>query len=814
MKADIAGSFEDLRHAARALFHNPVYALSAVGAIALGMGATTAVFSTVDRVLFRAMPYAHEDRLVSVGMMAPLDTNEFMFGDELTDLRHNPGPFAEVTSFEAGARACDLNQQNPVRLACLRVAANFLETLGMPLAAGRGFSAAEDLPNGPRVAMISYELWQSRMAGDRSAIGRTLVLDGVPVTVVGVLPKDFETPTLVRADVLVPQALNEATEHAGRAFRVFARLKPGVTVAQATAELGPHFARALATVPPQFRKEVHLRVRPIRDRQVGDARLASLALFGAVLAVLLIACANVANLMLARAVVRQRDLAVRLALGAPRWRLVRQALSESLFLAAIGGAAGCALAYGLVRAFASIAPAALPHLDEASLDGRVLAFTALASIGAGILFGIAPALRFPSGTLAGGWRSIGPARGGLRSVLIAGQIAASLVLLTAAGLTLRSLWKLASVPLGIETEHVVTAQFVLGRQLYQRDVDQLAFFNRLEQRLQALHGAQATAITDTLPPMGGTRGRPLSTITVEGVPRRPEGTGGMVSWRYVTPGYFAALGIPILSGRGFTEADRDASARSVIVGESLARRLFPGQDAALGKHILEDHGAWYTVVGVSRTVRNRGPAADADPEFYMLRKPAIDDTFRRAEPFTGWRAATVVVRTSVSPEFVARELRQTLASLDRTLPVETQTMQERLGQVNARPRFYAWLLGLFAAIALALAAFGLFGLMSFLVARRTREFGVRVALGATPAAIMRAALGSAARWVGAGILCGIGGSLAVARSLRSILYRADAVDPMVLAAGVALLAAVAFAAAAIPARRAARLQPLEALREE
>jgi hypothetical protein len=300
---------------------------------------------------------------------------------------------------------------------------------------------------------------------------------------------------------------------------------------------------------------------------------------------------------------------------------------------------------------------------------------------------------------------------------------------------------------------------------------------------------------------------------VEGVPRRPEGTGGMVAWRYVTPGYFASLGIPILRGRGFTDSDRDADTRSVILDDSLAARLFPGRDP-VGGHILEGHGAWYTVVGVSRAVRDRGPAADADPEFYMLRKPVIDANFRNAEPGSGWRAATVVVRTSVSPALVARELRQTLASLDPTLPVETETMRERLGQVNARPRFYAWLLGLFAAIALALAAFGLFGVMSFLVARRTREFGVRVALGATPAAIMRAALGNAARWVGAGILCGMAGSLAVSRSLRSILYQADAVDPAVLATGVALLAAVALAAAAIPARRAARLQPLEALREE
>ena len=351
----------------------PAFALTALLAAAIAIGATTAVFSAVDRILFRSLPYRDEARLVSAGIMAPLDSNEFLLADAYFDLRRNPGPFAAVTSFQAGAIACDLTEVSPLRMRCLRVEANFLDTLGVRLAAGRSFSAEEDRPNGPRVAIISHSLWQSRFAADPAAIGKTLNIDGMPTRVAGVLPADFVMPTLTSADILLPEALDEARERAGRALRVFARLKPGITLPQAQSALQPYFARVLELVPPRFRKEITLRIRPLRDRQVGDARAASFALLGAVLAVLLIACANIANLLLARAVGRDREIAVRAALGASRARLARLALTESLLLALTGGALGSALAFLLLRAFQAIAPEGLPRIGEATVDLRVLA---------------------------------------------------------------------------------------------------------------------------------------------------------------------------------------------------------------------------------------------------------------------------------------------------------------------------------------------------------------------------------------------------------------------------------------------------------
>jgi predicted permease len=749
-------------------------------------------------------------------MMAPLDTNEFMFASEYFDLRRNPGPFEEVTAFQAGEFDCDVTEQNPARLRCLRFESNFLHTLGMTPLLGRSFSAEEDRPNGPRVAMITYGLWRSRFAGDAQVVGRTIPLDGAATIIVGVLPSNFEMPTLARTDVLLPLALNEATEREGRALRVFARLKPGVSVQQAVAQLGPHFERALDRVPPKFRKEVSLRVRPVRDRQLGDARLASIALFGSVLAVLLIACANIANLLVARAMARDREFAMRAALGASRSRLIQQTLTESLMLGAAGGAAGCVLAYALLRVFIAIAPGGLPLLDKASLDPRVLLFAVAASISSSLLFGVAPALHLPQIRLLGGWHSAGPVRSGLRSVLVTVQIAVSMVLLTGAGLLLHSLWKLESVPLGMETEHVITAHFVLGKERYGHDAEQLALFNELESRLSALPGVNAVAITDSLPPSGGMRARPRATIIVEGQPPIPEGTGGMVSWRYITPGYFAALGIPIVRGRPFAKQDRDPGALSIVLSESLARELFASDDP-VGKHISMrgfEQDNWATVIGVSRDVKNDGPAKAGSPEYYVVRKKAVDLTFHVQEPPTGWRSASVIARTGLDAKVVANSIRGVIASLDPTLPVEMQTMQQRLRKITERPRFNAVLLSAFAATGVLLAALGLFGVMSFLVAQRTREIGVRMALGATPQRIVSLTLRYAARCTAAGLLVGLAGSIAAARSLRSLLFQVEPADPSVVAGAVLLLAAVSLIAAAGPAYRASCLDPMETLRQE
>jgi len=814
MLSALETALQDARYALRGLARNRAFALTAMLAGALGIGATSAVFSAVDRILFRALPYAGEDRLASVGMMAPLDTNEFLLADAYFELRRNPGPFQEVTAFQAGAFATDLTETNPVRLRALRLEANFLEVLGLRPAAGRAFTREEDRPGAPPVAMISYGLWRSRFAGDPGAIGRTLPLDGVPVRIVGVLPQDFEMPTLAEADVAQPLALNEATEHAGRALRPFGRLKPGISVRQAMAQFQPQFQAWLTTVPPAFRKEVSLRIRSVRDRQVGDVRLASLTLFGSVLAVLLIACANIASLLLARAVGRDRELAVRAALGASRWRLIRQTLTESLILSAAAGVAGCALAWLLLRVFIAIAPAGLPRLGGATIDARVLLFTLSAALVSGLLFGMAPALRRPVSPRLGGWRSTARFRGGLRASLVALEIACSMALATGAGLLLRSLWKLESVPLGMRSERVITARFELGRQRYGGAEQQLAFFNELEQRLAGAPGVEAAALTDSMPPSGGMRGRPFASIEVEGRPRIPEGTGGMVSWRYVTPGYFATLGIPILRGRPFTEQDRTPSTFVTILSESLARRLFPREDP-IGKRILKGpRGEWSTVVGVARDVTNLGTTRESWPEYYALRNHSVDYVLQNAEPPTGWRAAVVMARTAIDPKLAVGAVRALVASLDPTLPVEIETMDQRLHEVDQRPRFYAVLLAVFAAMGLSIAAIGLFGVMSFVVAQRAREIGVRVALGATPARILRMTLASAGRWTAAGVVIGSAVSAGVSRWLRSLLFQVAPGDPAAVGAAIAVLFAVALAAAAIPALHASRIDPIETLREE
>jgi putative ABC transport system permease protein len=813
MLSALEGAIQDVRFGTRSLRRHPGFAFAAVLAAALGIGASTAVFSAVDRILFRSLPYGDAERLTSVGIMAPLDSNEFLLADGYVDLRRNPGPFEAVTSFEAGNFACDLTEQHPVRLRCLRAEANFLSTLGVSPIAGRAFTAEEDRPNGPKVAMISYALWRGRFGQDSRITGRTLNLDGVPVMVTGVLPAGFLMPTLTGVDVLLPLALDESREHSGRAFRAFGRLKRGVSIEQAQVQLQAYLQRVLATVPPRFRKEVSLRVRDLRDRQVGSVRQASLTMLGAVLAVLLIACANIANLLLARAAGREREMTVRRALGAPRWRIVRQVMTESLLVGIAGGVAGCGVSYVLLRLFQSLGPNALPRLQEATLDVRVMGFALAASLVSALLFGLAPALG-KSTWPAGSGRIAGSSGGWLRGGLVTAQVALSLMLLTGAGLLLRSLWNLQSVPLGMESEHVLTAKFVLGRQRYATPQAQVAFFSELERKLAGLPGVQSAAITDSLPPSGGTRARPLATIDVEGQAPRAEGTGGMVPWRYVTPGYFGALGIPLRRGRGFSAEDRAAGTHSVVVNESFARQLLGGAEA-VGKQIRCGEGdAWCTIIVVAADARNVGFAKPAAPEFYLVRKLAPDATFANAEPPLGWRAATAIVRTGLDPRLAAGPVRSAIGELDGTLPVELETMSQRLDQLTEQPRFYAVLLGVFAASGVVLAAIGLFGVLSFLVAQRRREIGVRIALGATPRQIAALTLAFAARWTGAGLIVGGLGALVIGRWLRSLLFGVDAGDLRGLLVAGALLAVVAAATAANPARRAARMDPMESLREE
>lgn len=802
---------QDLRFALRSLWTRPAFAAIVILTLALGIGATTAVFSVVDRVLFRSLPYPHDERLVSFGVKAPFESIEFMLASEYVVLRSQPGPFESMTSLTPGGADCDLTEQNPVRLSCAPVEANFLATFGIRPIVGRDFTRDDDQPKAPRVALLSYALWQSRFAGDPKVAGRIISLDGKPVEIVGVLPSTFEMPTLNATDMLLPQALDVAAldrNHPQLVLRAFARLKRAVTTPQATAALQPWFQDSLRFVPPQFRGEVSLRVRSLRDRQIADSRVGAWVLFGAVLAVLLLACTNVANLLLVRGISRQRELAVRAALGATRVRLARQTLTESLLLAVIGGATGCALAYFLLRVFLSIAPQGIVRLQQATMDFRVLIFCLVVTLLSGILFGVVPALAKPVPESLVGKTARTTARSVFRYSLVTAQIAGSLVLLTGAALLLRSLWRIESVPTGLDPQHVITAKIVLADYRYPDMPRQLAFFQELETRLGRIPGVGPVALSNSLPPSGQGHATFFAAIDVPGRPRPAEGTGGMVGWSLVTPNYFQTLGIRIVRGRPFAEADRSLTEHPVIINEALAAKLFPNEDP-LGEMLrftaADAPGPWRTIVGVAGNVKNNGLTTDADPEFYIPWKN---------DPGTDTTQAFVTFRTALSPATVIAWTREQIAQIDPVMPVEFATMNERIGKLTERPRFDAILLTLFAAIAVVLAALGIYGVVSSFVSQRTQEIGVRMALGATPPGISRMVLSNVARWTAVGTAAGLLGSWFCARLLESLLFEVRAHDPVLMGLALLILLGVALAAAWIPARRAARVDPMIALRYE
>jgi predicted permease len=798
---------QDARYALRGFRRNPAFTLTVIATLALGIGATTAVFSVVDRILFRSLPYAHDDRLVSVGLVAPIIPQEFMLGGSYYDWRDNQKPFEAFTS-DTGVNTCDLTERNPARLSCARVEQSFLPTLGISPMLGRNFLPEEDRPNGPKAALISYDLWRSHYGFDPGIVNRLIDIDGNQVRVIGVLPKDFEMPTLEPVDIVVPQALDEAAQRKadpGAVMVAFARLRPGVSMEQAQAALQPVFNYSLSLAPPQFRKEVHLRVRSIRDRQVHDARLAAWVLFGAVLAVLLIACANVAGLLMARAATREREQAVRSVLGASRGRLVRQALTETLVLSMAGAVAGCILAEILVRVFVAITPSGIPFLAKAHLDLRIVLFTVLLSLLCGAVFGAWTAMLKPR-TRALAAHSVGSSQNALvRRVLVTGQIAISMILLTGAALLLRSFSNLEKQNMGLQTHGVLAAHIGLPRYRYANAQQQLEFFLKAEVALRRLPGAVSVGMSDSLPP-GEIHGQQIySNIAIAGKPRSMDGTGGMVTWRWVTPDYFQSLDIPIVRGQGFTEQERTSSEHFMVLSSLLASRMF-GTEDPVGKHVQPvPNGPWYTVLGVAANVKNAGLAGEDEPEFYQLRRSLAED-------WNPWSA--MVVKTSLSPEALAPWVRSQIAQIDPTVPVEIATLSQTVNRLADRPRFETALLGFFALCGLLMAVIGLYGLISFMAAQRTQEIGVRMALGATRVDILWLIAGEGLRLIVLGGVLGLGAALAAGQLLKSLLYNVGKHDPYVYGVVTLLLAAVALAATLIPARRAAGVQPMEALRHE
>ena len=815
----MTGLLQDVRHSFRQLQRSPGFTTVAVITLALGVGATTAMFSLVDRMLFHSLPYAHENELASVGVVAPIIDGEFLFAANYLDWREHQTAFSSFTS-TTGVGDCDVTENDPVRTTCASVASTFLPTFGIQPVLGRNFTRQEDQPNSPKVALLSYGLWKDRFGGDRSVLNRTISLDGVSTRIIGVLPHNFEFPTLAHVGLVVPEALDESLVQRhlmGPVVRVFGRVKPGSTLEQARAELQPLFRDFVESAPPPFRKTLRLEVRSIRDLQIHDSRRAGWLLLISSIAVLLIACANAANLVLARSAARRQELAVRSAMGAGRARLFRQRFTESLVLAVLGGAAGLFLAYAIVHLFARVAPAGIPHLADAAVDGRVAMAAIAASLMSGVIFGTVPALEKPSAQLLGVVAKAGFRRARLRQALLVGQVWMALVLLAGALLFVRSLLNLQSEPLGINVSNVVTAEFTLGQQKYSQAAQRLAFFEGVERKIEELPGVSSAALSDSLPPAVPVRTMPYIALHAQGEPELApdQGIGGVIGWRAVTPGYFSLLRIPVIRGRAFNESDRSPAAHSIMLNQALAQRLFPNGDA-VGKTVEFDTdrdvlSAPFTVVGITANTQNQGLGGQVAPEYYMVRRHTEKDVVFN---YPDSQRVSILVRSALAPQAMAQELRASVAALDPTVPVDVNTLGQKVARLAERPRFSAALLSLFAVVGVLLTAIGIYGVVALLVSQRTQEIGIRMALGASRGNVIAAIMWQTAMWIAAGTGAGILTSLMISRWTRSLLFDIRPNDPATLGLAATLLLGLAMLGAWIPARRAAKVDPMVALHYE
>ena len=802
---------QDARYALRGFRRNPVFSISVVATLALGIGATTAVFSVVDRVLFRPLPYADASRIVSVGFVHSLERQEFLMGRFYNDWEDNQEPFEALASEGTMPHACDLIENNPEQLNCNSFQAGFLPLFGVSPILGRNFLPEEDRPNGPRVVIISYALWKGHYNGDAHIIDRLINIDGSPARVVGVLPKGFQFPTLESDDIIFPMALNRAVQQTanggfGNPMRAFARLKQSVNIPQAYAQMQPLFDSERKWFPAGARDEVRLSIRSLRDRETADVRSVAWILFGSVLAVLLIACANVSSLLMARGAARQRELAVRSALGGSRSRLFRQALTEAFLLSSSGAVAGLAMAYGLLRIFIGLAPTGIPFLANAHLDLRIAVFTVILSFACGALFGLASALQEPSPAALNAKTSISRSHTLLRRCLVMGQIAVSITLLSSAGLLLRSFQKIEGQNLGMQTGGVLTVKVALPSFRYDTSQKEMEFYLRLESALRRMPGTSAVGMADSVPPGGWEGEFRFSDLTVEGhEPTRP-GTGGSVVSRRVTPEYFQALNIPVIQGRGFAEEDRTLTQNLVVLSRLLAAQLFPLSDP-VGKRIQMNHvGAWFTVAGVVDNVKNGGLTQENDPEIYILRRYVGDDWVGRRNVFL---IDSVLPTSSIEPW-----VRSQIAALDPTVPVEMEPLSTSISRLADRPRFETALLGFFSFIGLVMGVVGLYGVIAFTTTQRTQEIGVRMALGATRSNILRLIASDGLRLVLVGGVIGLGVALAMSRMFKALLFQVSIYDPVTFIAVPLLLCFVALVAILIPARAGMRVEPAAALRNE
>jgi predicted permease len=794
---------QDLRYALRLLLRSRAFTATAVATIALAVGANTALFSVVDGVLLRPLPFRAPGRLVRVWEANPSMNLPFfsVSRPNLTDWRAQARSFEDVAAYRRARR--NVTGDPPELLETAAVSAGFFDVLGVSPRIGRTFAAGEDGPGARPLAVIGDGLWRRRFASDPGVVGRTLTLDGQPHEVVGVLPATFELLEIEVWTPLVPTPdLENRRQHV---LGVLARLRDGATVEGARAELGGVASRLEAQYPDSNRGWT-VRIESVRDWLVDPTvRQGLLVLAGAVGFVLLIACANLASLQIARGSARQRELAVRAALGAGRGRLTRQLLTESVLVALLGGAAGLALAYWGVEALKRLGPAGVPRLDDVTVDARVLAFNLAVSVFAGVLFGLAPALqsaRTASEALREGTRTAGasPARRRLRGALVVAEVALSLVLLVGAGLLVRTLLALHRAPLGFDPAGVITAQLNLPRTRYESRDQQLALYDEVLRRVRAVPGVDGAALTNIAPFAGGNSG---IDVRAEEALDRAE-TGLAADWRAVSPGFFQVMKVPLRSGRTFAESDRGDSPCVVLASQRLAETLWPGRDA-VGRRLRgggADQGLC-TVIGVVGNVRHVELDDEARPALYLAA-----GQFPR-------ESATLVVRSAARPEAVLAAVRGAVAAVDPELPLSrVRTLEDLVQGASAQPRFHTLLLGLMAGLALVLAVVGLYGLLAMWVGERTREFGIRLAIGARPAHLLSLVLGQGLGLALVGLGLGIPAAWAASRLLGGLVYGVSVTDAATYAGVSLLLAATAALACYVPARRAARVDPSVALRYE
>jgi predicted permease len=786
---------QDLVYAFRQMGKAPVFTLIAVLTLALGIGATTAIFSVLDAVVLRPLPYPEPDRLMRIWESNP-QTDQFSVSDpNFLDWRKESRSFADLAAIRFTTPSLT-GDGEPVRLTAAAVTASLFPVFGVKPALGRTFLPEEDRPGGAtQVAVLSHPLWQSRFGGDPAILGRTLRLEGRSYTVIGVMPAGFAFPDW--AELWLPLAPDASADRTDKWLDVVGRLKPGIPVEQARADLDV-VARRLAERHPDSNRDWGAHIIPFTEWLVGpQVTQTVLVLFSGVGLLLLMACVNVSNLLLARATVRGREMGLRSALGAGRARLIRQLLTESVLLAGCGAAAGLGVAYASVRLLRAFGPDDVPRLDQVSLDGRVLAFTLATALVTGLLFGLAPALQASRADLYAllqqGGRAAMSAGRRLRDALVVGELAMAMMLLIGAGLMIGSFLRLQRADSGFEMDGVLTVQLELPEKEYPWERRHL-FFSEVQERVAALPGVRATGATNTAP-FGSFQ--PTITFSVEG--REPQGEEGFLSadWRSVTPGFFHALGIPLRRGRLFTGADREGTPDVVVITQTTADRLWPGEDP-IGRRIRWgglDGGA-LTIVGVVGDVRDLDIAQEPRQILFLPYQQLP------------WPQMTLLIKTDGPQAGLAAAIRREIRAVDGDLPIpEVQPLRQSLSNAVATPRFRMFLFGIFAAVALVLATTGVYGVMMFAVAQRTREIGVRLALGARPWSVVGLVLRRGLLLTLLGIALGWTGAFALTRFLASLLYGTAPTDAATFAAVALLLAGVATVAGYLPARRAAAIDP-------